>query len=130
MARHRTPESSLVGSQYVDWFQDVFRNRPYRVVGAARAPWLFAGTGLRGGSRFGSFGIEIDARTPDSPRGTRVLARIPDIFGRGKSAEMTYYETAGGAKVFAAGVLNFGGAAWYPEVSRMLENLWARLARP
>jgi hypothetical protein len=124
------PESSLVGSQYVDWFQDVFRNRPYRVVGAARAPWLFAGTGLRDGSRFGSFGIEIDARTPASPRGTRVLARIPDIFGPGKSAEMTYYETTAGAKVFAAGVLNFGGAAWYPEVSRMLENLWARLARP
>jgi hypothetical protein len=124
------PESRLVGSQYVDWFQDAFPNRPYRVVGASRAPWLFAGTALHDGSRFGSFGIEIDARTLASPRGTRVLARIPDIFGPGKSAEMTYYETPAGAKVFAAGVLNFGGAAWYPEVSRMVANVWARLSRP
>jgi hypothetical protein len=124
------PESALIGSQYVDWYREEFPNRPYRVVGTAHAPWLFVGTGLRDGSRFGHFGIEIDARTPASPKETRVLARIPDIFGPGKSAEMTYYETRRGAKVFAAGVLNFGGAAWYPEVSRMLENVWRRLARP
>ena len=124
------PESRLIGSQYVDWFQDEYPNRPYTVVGARRAAWLFAGTGLRDGSTFGSFGIEVDARTEHSPPGTRVLARIPAIFGPGKSAEMTYYETRGGAKVFAAGVLNFGGAAWYPEVARMVENVWARLSRP
>jgi hypothetical protein len=124
------PESRLIGSQYVDWFQDEFPNRPFAVVGERRAPWLFAGTGLHDGSSFGSFGIEIDARTEHSPPGTRVLARIPAIFGPGKSAEMTYYETRGGAKVFAAGVLNFGGAAWYPEVARMVENVWARLVRP
>jgi hypothetical protein len=124
------PESALIGSQYVDWFREVFPNRPYRVVGAAHAPWLLVGTGLRNGSLFGNFGIEIDARTSVSPKGTRVLARIPNIFGRGKSAEMTYYETRAGAKVFAAGVLNFAGAAWYPPVSRMIENVWARLARP
>jgi hypothetical protein len=124
------PESSLIGSQYVDWFRDVYPNRPYVVTGARRASWLFAGTGLRDGSRFGNFGIEVDARTPVSPRGTQVLARIANIFGPGKSAEMTYYETPAGAKVFAAGVLNFGGHAWYPEVSRMLDNVWARLSRP
>jgi hypothetical protein len=124
------PESALLGSQYVDWFQRVFPNRPYTVVGATHAPWLFAGTGLRNGARFGRFGIEIDARTADSPAGTRVLARIANIFGPGKSAEMTYYETAGGARVFAAGVLNFGGHAWYPEVARMIANVWERLARP
>jgi hypothetical protein len=43
-----------------------------------------------------------------------VLARIPDAFGPGKSAEMTYYETRRGAKVFAAGVMNFGGSALWP----------------
>ena len=59
-----------------------------------------------------------------------MLARIPDAFGPGKSAEMTYYETPRGAKVFAAGVLNFGGSALLPDVSRMLENLWRRLAAP
>ena len=46
------------------------------------------------GDRFGSFGIEIDTRTADSPRGLRVLARIPDVFGPGRSAEMTYFTTA------------------------------------
>jgi N,N-dimethylformamidase beta subunit-like, C-terminal len=126
----RLSRSRGVRDAPLDWFQDEFPNRPYTVVGAARAAWLFAGTGLRDGSRFGGFGIEIDARTEDSPPGTRVLARIPAIFGPGKSAEMTYYETRGGAKVFAAGVLNFGGAAWYPEVARMVENVWARLSRP
>jgi hypothetical protein len=59
-----------------------------------------------------------------------VLARVPDVFGPGKSAEMTYYETPGGAKVFDAGTINFGGTAEFPPVSRLLENLWARLSRP
>jgi hypothetical protein len=122
------PEASLIGVQYVDWNQNRYPNRPYRVVGAARDAWLFAGTGLRNGERFGRYGIEIDARTSRSPRGVRVLARIDDAFGPGKSAEMTYYETAAGARVFAAGVLNFGGSALWPQTAAILDNLWARLA--
>jgi hypothetical protein len=59
-----------------------------------------------------------------------VLARIQDAFGPGKSAEMTYYETRRGAKVFAAGVMNFGGSALWPGVRTMVENLWRRLATP
>jgi len=56
-----------------------------------------------------------------------VLATIPDIFGPGRSAEMTYYETKRGAKVFDAGTINFGRAA----ASRpLLDNLRARLSRP
>ena len=43
---------------------------------------------------------------------------------------MTYYETARGSKVLAAGTINFGGAAWFPVVARLLDNAWARLARP
>ncbi len=124
------PEAALVGVQYVDWNQNRYPNRPYRVVGASRARWLFEGTGLRNGGRFGRYGIEIDARTSRSPRGTHVLARIRDAFGPGKSAEMTYYETPRGARVFAAGVMNFGGSALWPGVSRMVENLWRRLAPP
>ena len=124
------PEASLVGTQYVGWFENRFRARPYVVRGARRAAWLFRGTGLANGDRFGHFGIEVDARDRRSPHRVRVLARIPNIFGRGRSAEMTYYETRRGAKVFAAGVLNFGGSALQTEVRRMLENLWAKLARP
>jgi len=101
------------------------------VTGARLAPWLFFGTGLRNGDRIpGSYGIEIDARTAASPEGTQVLAEIPDEFGPGLTAQMTYYETKRGAKVFAAGTMNFGGAARQPIVARMLDNLWARLRRP
>jgi hypothetical protein len=124
------PESRLLGVQYVDWNHDRWPNRDYVVVGADRAPWLFAGTGLRNGDRFGRFGIEIDARTTSSPRGTTVLARVPDVFGSGRSAEMTYYETPAGARVFSAGTINFGGSAWFPVPRRLLENLWTRLSAP
>ena len=58
---------------------------------------------------------------------TEVLAVLPDIFGPGRSGEMTYYETPAGARVFAAGSINFGGSSLWPTTSRLLENLWARL---
>lgn len=124
------PESALVGAQYLNWFQNRFPNEPLRVVGANRAPWLFQGTGLHNGSRFGRYGIEIDARTAASPAATEVLATVPDIFGPGESAEMTYYQTSNGAKVFDAGVMNFGGTAAFPIPGRMLDNLWSMLSRP
>jgi hypothetical protein len=76
----------------------------------------------------GSYGIEIDARAPESPPGTQVLATIRDAFGPGRTAEMTYYETAAGSRVFAAGALNFGGSAERWPVRQLLENLWARTA--
>ena len=124
------PEAALVGVQLVGWNENRFPNRPYRVEATHHAPWLFRGTGLRNGDRFGSFGIEIDARTSASPAGTRVLARIPDAFGPGRSAEMTYYTTLRGAKVFAAGAFTLGGAALWPVISPLLDNLWRELSRP
>jgi hypothetical protein len=59
-----------------------------------------------------------------------VLARSPDLLGPSRSAEMTYYETPGGAKVFAAGALNFAASLGQPVVDRLLANVWARLAAP
>jgi hypothetical protein len=100
------------------------------VVGAEAAPWAFRGTGMRDGDSFGHGGIEIDARTAASPRGTIVLATMPNLQGPGYSAEMTYYSTRAGAKVFAAGTLNFAGTALEPPVSALLENVWRQLARP
>jgi hypothetical protein len=120
----------ITGARYVGWFEGKYPTRPYTAVGTKLAPWLFAGTGLHDGSTFGNYGIEIDARGLGSPRGTLVLARIPDEFGPGRPAEMTYYETKRGAKVFDAGAINFGGTAEWPVVSRMLDNLWARLSKP
>jgi|tagenome__1003787_1003787.scaffolds.fasta_scaffold20981776_3 hypothetical protein len=124
------PEARWIGVQYVDWFQNRYASAPFVVVATRAAPWLFRGTGLRDGDRFGGYGIEIDATTPLSPPATHVLARIPDVFGPGKSAEMTYYETPHGAKVFAAGALDFGGSALQSPVTTLLENLWTRLSRP
>ena len=101
------------------------------MTGAATAPWAFDGTGLADGDTFGRYGIEIDERTAESPAGTQLLARIPDILpNAGRSAEMTYYETPAGAKVFAAGALNFAASVDQPVVSRLLDNLWARLSQP
>lgn len=124
------PEAALIGEQYLDWNQDRYANAPYVVTDTAAAPWLFKGTGLHDGSSFGNYGIEIDAPTAASPPGTRVLATVPNVFGPGQSATMTYYTTRRGAKVFAAGVMNFGGSALWTPVSRLLDNLWAELSRP
>ena len=93
-------------------------------------PWLFAGTALRNGSKLCHYGIEVDAVAPSTPAGTHVIARIQNLFGKGRSAAMTYYETRRGAKVFAAGSMNFGGSAGSANVSAMLLNLWNRLSQP
>src|SRR5205823_2875864 len=123
------PEAELVGAQYRG--NDGGRNQePYTVERAGMAPWLFEGTELHNGSRFGHFGIEVDGRARSSPRGTVVLAQIPHIFGRLVTAQMTYYETPRGAKVFAFGAFTLGGSATQPLERTLLDNLWARLAPP
>jgi N,N-dimethylformamidase beta subunit-like, C-terminal len=121
------PESALVGVQYVG--TDGGRNRAgWTVRGAQTAPWLFAGSGLRNGDGFGNGGIEVDHTSAASPRGIKVLAEIPHLFGPRFTAQMTYYETARGGRVFAAGAFTLGGSAVEPEIDRLLTRLWARLA--
>ena len=120
------PEAALVGVQFAAGDYGG-RQGGYVVHGS---PWAFAGTGLSSGDRFGQFGFEIDARSPQSPAGTQLLASIPDLMGPGRSAEMTYYETPAGAKVFAAGALNFTASIGDPAVAQLVENVWTRLSRP
>src|SRR5436190_1578057 len=121
------PEAALVGVQYLDWNHDEFGNGAYVLRSSG---WPFTGTGLQAGSSFGTYGIEIDAPTKDSPRGLRILATVPNLFGPGRSANMTYYTTPRGAKVFAAGTIHFGGTALRPPVPTILENVWDELAQP
>jgi N,N-dimethylformamidase beta subunit-like, C-terminal len=125
------PEARLVGVQYLANDRGG-RQAPFVVRNAAAVPWLWSGTSLGDGDSFGQqvggFGTEIDARTRRSPRKTRVVARIPHAFGRGLTAEMVYYETRSGARVFAAGALDFGGSVHFQPMRRMLENIWERLA--
>jgi hypothetical protein len=105
------------------------RRAPFTVVGADLAPWVFAGTGLGNGSTFGKYGIEADQPAAASPPGLQVLAVIPNLFGPARSAMMTYYEHASGARVFSAGVLDFGGQVLlWPQTAQLLANVWARLA--
>jgi hypothetical protein len=123
------PESALCGVQYLASDRGQ-RHASFVVSGADQAPWAFAGTGLGNGATFGSYGIEIDARTADSPASAVVLATIPDLFGPGRTAEMTYYEHESGARVFSAGALNFGGQVLlWPQSSQLLANVWQRLTR-
>ena len=120
-------DAALVGAEYDGWESHLFGNHPYVVVGATKLPWLFAGTGLADGEAFGDYGIEIDQRNRYSPRNVVVAARISNDFGRGHSAEMTYYRR-GRAQVFAAGVMNFGGSlASWPAAAQMMRNIWNRL---
>jgi hypothetical protein len=123
------PESAVVGVQYIGSDQGQ-RQAGYTVTGTTAAPWAFDGTGLTDGAMFGRYGIEIDARSPASPRGIKLLAQIPNLLGAGRSAEMTYYETPAGAKVFAAGAINFAASLQTPAVDRLLANVWARLTVP
>ena len=124
------PESALMGVQYRA-NDNGTRQGVYQIVDTAAAPWLFEGTGLVNGSTLGEmvggYGIEIDAVTPFSPPETKVLARIPDLFGPGLSGEMTYYANAAGARVFSAGSLDFGGSLTFRPVGTMLENLWRHM---
>jgi hypothetical protein len=122
------PEAGVVGVQYVASNYGA-QQAPY-VADTGGAPWAFAGTGLAAGDRFGRYGYEIDMRSPASPPGTVLLASIPDLMGPGRTAEMTYYENARGAKVFAAGALNFAASIDQPAVAQLLDNVWRRLSHP
>ena len=124
------PESTLLGVQYRA-NDDGRRQAPFVIADTAAAPWLFQRTTLANGSllgdNVGGYGIEIDMTTPFSPPGTRVLARIPDLFGPGLSAEMAYYETDAGARVFSAGVLDFCGTVHWEPMRTVVDNLWRHM---
>ncbi len=127
------PEAALLGAQYRA-NDEGQRQAPFVVRDTTDAPWLWQGLGLDAGSMFGQvvggYGIEIDATTRDSPPGTIVLAEIPDLLGPGVTAQMTYYETRRGAKVFDAGALDFVGSALTFPVDHLLLNLWRHLSVP
>ena len=69
--------------------------------------------------------------------GVVVLGQLPERDGdenqqrqRGDQQDSETSHRPEGAKVFAAGAIDFGGTALLPAVSGMLENLWARLSVP
>ena len=121
------PEAAVLGVQYIG--NDMGEHRgPWLVRRSAPATaWLFHGVKLQRGREFSDAGIEIDHTMPSSPPGTQVVAEIPDLLGPGMTAQMTYYETARGARVFCAGAFTLAGSLRQPAVQRLLENVWVRL---
>jgi hypothetical protein len=122
------PEAALIGVQFIR-NDGGAHHAPWRVVNVKRWPWLWRGMNLRVGARFGMGGIEIDHTARSSPPGTTVVADIPNLMGRGYTAQMTYYQSRSGAKVFAAGAFTLGGAR-DPVSCRLLQNLWLHLGPP
>ena len=121
------PESALVGVQYVGSDQGQ-RQGPYVVTGAEALPWLYAGTGLVNGSTFGRYGIEIDSAL--APLSARSAGGGPDRRpdGAWPLGGDDVLRAPVGRAVFAAGALNFGASIDDPVVTRLVENVWARLA--
>jgi N,N-dimethylformamidase beta subunit-like, C-terminal len=123
------PEASLLGVEY--FHNDSGEHRGNWIVrDAQRFAWLLNGTSVGNGGSISNGGIEADRVTSASPRSTHVVAEIPNLYGRGLTAQMTYYETKSGAKVFAAGAFTLAGAIRQPKVAQLMENLWTRLSRP
>jgi hypothetical protein len=123
------PEAALVGVGFIGTDEGVHRG-PWTVRDESSAGWIFDGMKLDRGMPFGNAGIEIDHTSSASPRGIRVLAEIPHLFGPRFTAQMTYYENTAGAKVFAAGAFTLAGSIGQPAVGRLVENLWSGLSKP
>ncbi len=123
------PEAALIGVEY--YRNDMGEHRGAWVVqpAAAKLPWLIHDTGLQVGMEFSNGGIEADEVTPDSPRNVQVIAEIPNLYGDGRNADMTYYETSAGAKVFAAGAFTIAGSVWQGHVRQLMDNLWKSMAQ-
>jgi hypothetical protein len=119
------PEAALIGVQFLKNDNGVHQ-APWIVRNTTRWPWLFGDTGVRVGDTFGHGGIEIDHLAASSPANVTVLAEMPNLFGPGYTAQMSYYETPAGAKVFAAGAFTLGGAR-NPISRHILQHLWNHL---
>lgn len=56
-----------------------------------------------------------------------MLAIVPSLLGPGLHGEMTYYETPAGARVFAAGTLDFATSVLTWPVWKLVDNLWRHM---
>lgn len=100
------PESALLGAQYGCFFGTGVPNRPGVVT--APANWIYAGTGVRLGTRLpGLIGPEIDAIQPSYPTPHPIISIMhsPAACSNGSPgfADASYYVARSGAAVFDAG---------------------------
>ena len=123
-------EAALVGAHYWEWDTKRRGGAPWVLRDTPASGWIFRGTGLRPGSRFSGGCCEADRTTPASPRNVQVVAEIPNVFGSGLPAQMTYYRAPSGAQVFAAGAFSLAASVWQPPVQIVVENLIRAFSAP
>jgi len=99
------PESSLTGTLY--------ESNPVSASFVVATPdaWMFAGTGVRAGTRFtGLVGIEYDRVNPGAPveRPIQILSHSPlTCRGVNSYSDSAYYTHSGGAGVFSTGTMRW-----------------------
>jgi hypothetical protein len=123
------PEARVTGVQYRA-NDEGGHSGAYELTPYGRDSWQFAGVDQSALANWHWFGIEFDMTGPASPPGTHVLAQVdPRLGNPAIRGQMTYY-ARGGAKVFAAGTMDFEAAIGHPPFQQLLENLWQRMAEP
>ena len=129
------PESSVIGTIYESY------PAVADYVVASPDSWLFAGTGVRKGTRFRALvGIEYDRVNPAYPveRPIQVLSHSPlTCNGVNSYADSAYYTHRGGAGVFNAGTMrwveSFGKPLYHwgitPQCGRFTRRVTANVLR-
>jgi hypothetical protein len=98
------PEAALLGVMYQT--DPVLGD----IIIAPEAPdWVLSHTGLKPGDRLpGLLGYEVDRITPASPANTLAIGHSPYRYRhQTRYSDMTIYQTASGARVFAAGSIQW-----------------------
>jgi len=102
---HPDPESSLTGTSYEGYPVDA------SYVVTSPSSWVFAGTGVKGGSSFPHLvGVEYDRVNPGYPvpRPIEVLSHSPlTLDGAASYADSAYYTCMSGAGVFNSGTMRW-----------------------
>jgi hypothetical protein len=132
---HAESEANLLGVAFTD--AGAMTVAPYEVLRPEH--WVFAGTGLKQGDRFGTrilhqrygdgaSGHETDKITPSSPKNVELLARglNPDDGG----AHLVTFETPSGGAVFSVGSITYPtGLLCDPTLSALTVNVFERFLR-
>jgi N,N-dimethylformamidase len=125
-------EANLLGIVFT--YDGIMTSAPYRVVDASH--WVFEGTGLKDGDRFGekslhmrcpggASGHETDKISPHSPKNVKLLAEglNPDKGG----AHMVVYDTPSGGQVFSVGSITWPSSILVDDaVSKITSNVLRR----